>query len=138
MFIGGLVARRKALTKSTKYPMRPVGWISKRSPPLSKTYKGLAIHCVSFRGYDLLAIRRKIWGLFATSLTKVDDLLESIGSERAKILSATIYLKTMADFKVMNQVWEDWVATHPPARACIEAGMADKALLVEISVIAAI
>ena len=36
MLTGGLVARRKALTKSTEYPVRPVGWISKGPPPLSK------------------------------------------------------------------------------------------------------
>jgi len=36
MLIGGLVARRKALTKSTEYPVRPAGWISKRSTPLSE------------------------------------------------------------------------------------------------------
>ena len=36
MVTGGLVARRKPLTKSTNYPVRPEGWISKRSTPLSE------------------------------------------------------------------------------------------------------
>jgi hypothetical protein len=36
MLTGGLVARRKALTKSTEYPVRPAGWITKGPSPLSK------------------------------------------------------------------------------------------------------
>jgi hypothetical protein len=36
MLTGGLVARRKALTKSTEYPVRPAGWIPKGLTPLSK------------------------------------------------------------------------------------------------------
>jgi len=98
------------------------------------THNNVAYLCGQVALDDSADIR----GQTATMLVKVDALLDSVGSERAKILSATIYLKTMADFKVMNQVWENWVATPPPARACVEASMADEALLVEISVIAAI
>ena len=71
-------------------------------------------------------------------LEKVDELLESIGSGRDKMLSATIYLADMADFKALNEVWDNWVPEgHAPARACVQAQMASPELLVEISVIAA-
>lgn len=74
-----------------------------------------------------------------TMLAKVDQLLESVGSGRDKLLSATIYLKTMVDFAAMNAVWDDWVPQgHAPARACVEAAMASPELRVEISVIAAL
>ena len=74
-----------------------------------------------------------------TMLDKVDHLLESIDSNRKKILSATIYLKDMADFQKMNAVWDSWVPEgYAPARACVQAQMARPELLVEISVIAAI
>ena len=74
-----------------------------------------------------------------TMLDKVDELLEQAGSRREHILSATIYIKTMADFKAMNAVWDEWVIEgSSPARACVEASMARPELLVEISVIAAI
>jgi len=54
------------------------------------------------------------------------------------MLSATIYIKDMADFKAMNAVWDDWVPEgHAPARACVQASMARPELLVEISVVAA-
>ena len=74
-----------------------------------------------------------------TMLAKVDELLASVGSSRDKLLTATIYLKDMADFSAMNAVWDAWVPEgHAPARACVEARMASPELLVEISVTAAI
>jgi len=73
-----------------------------------------------------------------TMLDKVDNLLEQAGSDREHILSATIFIKDMADFAQMNQVWDNWVPEgHAPARACVTGNMAREALLVEISVIAA-
>lgn len=73
-----------------------------------------------------------------TMLENVDELLTEAGSSREKILSATIYVKTMADFQAMNAVWDAWVPTgHAPARACVEAAMASPDLLVEVSIVAA-
>ncbi|MCO4837382.1 MAG: RidA family protein [Oceanospirillaceae bacterium] len=73
-----------------------------------------------------------------TMLAKVDELLASIGSDSSRMLTATIYLKSMDDFAAMNLVWNAWVpAGHAPARACVEAAMARPTLLVEISVTAA-
>jgi len=73
-----------------------------------------------------------------TMLAKVDELLASVGSDSGRMLSATIYLKTMDDFAAMNLVWNAWVPTgQAPARACVQAAMARSTLLVEISVTAA-
>jgi enamine deaminase RidA (YjgF/YER057c/UK114 family) len=73
-----------------------------------------------------------------TMLAKVDELLASVGSDSTRMLTATIYLKSMDDFAAMNLVWNAWVPTgHAPARACVEAAMARPALLVEVSVTAA-
>ncbi|KAA3658018.1 MAG: RidA family protein [Chloroflexi bacterium] len=80
-----------------------------------------------------------ITGQTRTTLEKLDALLESVGSNKTQLLSATIYLKNMADFQAMNAVWDAWVPEgHAPARACVEAKMARSALLVEISLIAAV
>ncbi|GAA4880225.1 RidA family protein [Ferrimonas pelagia] len=74
-----------------------------------------------------------------TMLDKVDALLLEAGSDRQHMLSATIYVKTMDDFGAMNAVWDAWVPQgYAPARACVEAAMARDALLVEISVVAAV
>jgi enamine deaminase RidA (YjgF/YER057c/UK114 family) len=73
-----------------------------------------------------------------TMLDKVDKLLQSANSDREHMLSATIYIKDMRDFAVMNTVWDNWLPEgHAPARACVQASMARPELLVEISVIAA-
>jgi len=74
----------------------------------------------------------------SSMLEKVDELLKQAGSDRAHVLSATIYIKDMKYFGEMNTVWESWLPEgHAPARTCVEASMARDALLVEISVIAA-
>ena len=65
--------------------------------------------------------------------------MKDIGSDKSKILMATIYLKDISYFDEMNEVWDNWVETgHAPARACVEAALAEKELLVEIVVTAAV
>ena len=74
-----------------------------------------------------------------TMLEKVDELLLQAGSDREHMLSATIYVRDMKDFAVMNDVWDAWVPEgYAPARACVESRMARDELLVEISVVAAV
>lgn len=72
-----------------------------------------------------------------TTLEKIEELLLSVGSNKSKILSVTIYLKDIGMFDQMNEIWDAWVdIENPPARACVEAAMARPELLVEMSVIA--
>ena len=39
-------------------------------------------------------------------LKQIDDLLESHGSDKENILSATIYLKNIKHYNEMNEIWE--------------------------------
>ena len=72
-------------------------------------------------------------------LEEIDALLSDAGSDKSRLLSATIWLANMSDFSEMNEVWDAWVPEgHAPARACVEARMARPELLVEISVTAAV
>lgn len=72
-------------------------------------------------------------------LQKITDLLEKAGSDKHHMLSATIYLKDIAQFNEMNEVWDAWVSKgNEPARACVEAAMAAENILVEIVVTAAV
>lgn len=74
-----------------------------------------------------------------TTLEKIEELLSSVGSDKTKILSATIYLKDIGLFKEMNEVWDAWIEEgFAPARTCVEAKMASPELLIEITVTAAI
>lgn len=71
-------------------------------------------------------------------LAEIDRLLALVGSDKTRILSATIYLADIATFAAMNSVWDAWVpAGHLPARATVEAKLATPAYKVEIQVIAA-
>lgn len=73
-----------------------------------------------------------------TCLEKVNTLLEEAGSDKSKMLSVTVWLKSMADFAAMNEVWDEWFKdVQPPARACGEAALARPELLVEMIVTAA-
>lgn len=81
---------------------------------------------------------RDIIGQTEDVLASIDRLLAEAGSEKSKILSAQIFLPDMADFAAMNSVWERWVSPgNPPARATIEAKLANPAYKIEILVIAA-
>jgi enamine deaminase RidA (YjgF/YER057c/UK114 family) len=72
-------------------------------------------------------------------LAKIDALLAKAGSDKSKVLSAQIFLPDMKDFAGMNIAWEKWVAPgQAPARATIEAKLANPAYKVEIMCIAAI
>lgn len=69
----------------------------------------------------------------------IDELLKEAGSDKTKILSATIYLSDISTFPQMNSVWDTWVvAGQTPARATVEAKLAAPEYMVEIAVIAAI
>ena len=71
------------------------------------------------------------------TLANIDRLLAEAGSDKAHILSMTIYLKDMADYAAMNAVWDAWVAPgNAPARATGEAKLATPDYLVEIIVTA--
>jgi enamine deaminase RidA (YjgF/YER057c/UK114 family) len=71
-------------------------------------------------------------------LAQIDDLLFEAGTDKSKILSATIYLPDMGDFEAMNAVWEKWVvAGQTPARATVQAKLAAPNYRVEIQVVAA-
>jgi enamine deaminase RidA (YjgF/YER057c/UK114 family) len=75
----------------------------------------------------------------ALMLRKVEELLHSAGTGKDRILTATVYLKTMEDFDKLNEVWNAWLPPGcAPARACVQAAMSDEKYLVEISVIAAL
>lgn len=69
----------------------------------------------------------------------IDDLLKEAGTDKTKILSATIYLSDISTFPQMNSVWDTWVVPgETPARATVEAKLATPDYTVEIAVIAAI
>ena len=70
-------------------------------------------------------------------LEKIEKLLLKAGSDKKKILSATIYLSDISYFEEMNRVWDNWLPENSaPARATVEAKLAFPEFLVEICIIA--
>ena len=83
-------------------------------------------------------VSQDIAGQTKQVLATIDKLLAEGGSDKTKILSTTIYIADMANFPVMNAVWDSWVAQgNTPPRATVQAQLAKPAYLVEITVIAA-
>lgn len=72
-------------------------------------------------------------------LASVDRLLAQAGSDKSRLLMVTIYLADMADYAAMNAVWDDWLSEGcAPARACVEARLANPDFRVEMALTAAV
>ena len=72
-------------------------------------------------------------------LASISRQLEALGSDRSRILMATIYLTDLADCDGMNAAWEAWLpAGSAPARACVKvAGLVNPGWRIEIALTAA-
>ena len=83
-------------------------------------------------------LKNDIKGQTQEVLAEIDRLLGKCGTNKSKILTATIWVTDIRNRAPMNEVWSAWVdSKNLPARACIEAKLADPACLVEIMVTAA-
>ncbi len=72
-------------------------------------------------------------------LALIDEILAEVGSDKSKIVSATIYLADISTFGEMNSVWDVWLdKANPPARATVEAKLVTPDYKVEIAVVAAV
>lgn len=72
-------------------------------------------------------------------LDAIDALLAQAGSDKRRILRAQIYLPDLADFARMNEVWEAWVVPgHTPARATVQAALANPHWKIEVVITAAV
>jgi len=69
-------------------------------------------------------------------LKNLAAVLAAAGSGLDRVVKATVFLKSMADFPAMNEVYGHYFKTAPPARSTVEAARLPKDALVEIDVIA--
>lgn len=72
-------------------------------------------------------------------LDQIDGLLTEAGTDKSKVLTATIWLCSMDDFEEMNIVWDQWSkGGAAPCRAAVESPrLAASQFTVEIGIIAA-
>ncbi|TWH76054.1 enamine deaminase RidA (YjgF/YER057c/UK114 family) [Azomonas agilis] len=73
------------------------------------------------------------------TLANIDQFLAEAGTDKKHLLSATIYLKDIAqDYAGMNEVWDAWLPSGAaPARTTVEAKLYAPEVRVEISIVAA-
>lgn len=76
----------------------------------------------------------------ADILERIDAYLESVGSDKSRLLSAQVWVQDIQrDFAGLNAAWESWLPPGAaPARATCQAQLALPEIRVEIIVTAAI
>lgn len=82
--------------------------------------------------------KKDMRGQTAEILAKIDTLLKTAGTDKSKLLSATIWISDMRAKPEMDEAWAAWAdQQNLPARACVEARLGSPDTLVEIMVQAA-
>lgn len=72
------------------------------------------------------------------ALGKVDEMLSQAGTDKSRVLNATIWLHDMDDYQGFNEVWDQWVVQgQTPARSCGKVALADPRQRVEVVIVAA-
>ncbi|WP_323837132.1 RidA family protein [Photorhabdus africana] len=75
----------------------------------------------------------------ANTLAAIDIMLQRLGSDKSKIIDATLFLADGKEFTGMNAAWDAWViAGSAPVRCTVEAKLMNPKYKVEIKVIAGI
>ena len=63
-------------------------------------------------------------------------ILEAAGSSLAKVLKTTVYLRDLAEFGKMNEVYGKFFGEKPPARATVQVARLPRDAAVEIDLVA--
>ncbi|MCE2565112.1 RidA family protein [Komagataeibacter sp. FNDCF1] len=78
-------------------------------------------------------------GQTADILRQIDAVLAEAGTSSARLLSVQVFLSDINDIAAMNRAWDAWLdPAAKPARATVEARLADPRWKVEITGIAAL
>jgi len=68
-------------------------------------------------------------------LENLKAVLEAAGSSIDRVVKATVFLKNMADFAAMNDVYAEYFAGAKPARSTVAVAELPKGALVEIDLV---
>jgi 2-iminobutanoate/2-iminopropanoate deaminase len=69
-------------------------------------------------------------------LENLKAVLEAGGSALDRVVKATVFLKNMADFAAMNEVYAEYFASAKPARSTVAVAELPRGALVEIDLVA--
>jgi 2-iminobutanoate/2-iminopropanoate deaminase len=71
-------------------------------------------------------------------LENLKAVLEAAGSSMARVVKATVFLKNMADFPKVNEIYAEYLGTSKPARSTVAVADLPRGALIEIDLIAVI
>jgi 2-iminobutanoate/2-iminopropanoate deaminase len=71
-------------------------------------------------------------------LQNLKAVLEACGASMESVLKVSVFLKDMADFPKMNEVYGRYFASNPPARSTVQAARLPRDVSVEIDAIASV
>lgn len=69
-------------------------------------------------------------------LENLQAVLEAAGSSLDQVIRTTVYLRDMEEFPKMNEIYEDFFKSNPPARSTIQAARLPRNVRIELDCIA--
>jgi 2-iminobutanoate/2-iminopropanoate deaminase len=69
-------------------------------------------------------------------LENLSAILRAAGTSLDRVVKTTVFLKDMAEFQAMNEVYAEFFPSSPPARSTVEVARLPKDVRVEIEAIA--
>ena len=72
------------------------------------------------------------------AIGRIRTILAECGSSLENVVSATVFISNLDDFKGFNEAWAEEFGSHRPARATVIAGLLLPGLVVEIQAIAVV
>jgi len=70
------------------------------------------------------------------ALTNAQAILEAAGYQLSDVVKATIFIRDMGEFANINEVYQTFFKSAPPARSVVEVSRLPKDVLVEIEMVA--
>ncbi len=81
------------------------------------------------------SVKVQAYDIFKT----LDADLAAAGTDKTKLLQASIWLTDISKIKEFNEAWAEWLdGCKPPARAAVEAPLVTAGCYVEVMLVAAI
>jgi len=72
------------------------------------------------------------------ALENLKAVLKAAGASLDSVVKTTVFVKSMNDFPVVNEVYGSFFKTQPPARSTVEVARLPRDVLVEIEAIASL
>ena len=131
-----MVAARKGVERKV---VRPEGWELPAPPYSSGILVGDTLFVSGIVSRDPKTNQNVLGDVRAQTkrvLDNVGAVLKAGGMDYKDVASVRVYLKDVADFQAMNEVYRTYFPEAPPARATVNASLMSPDLLVEIQCVA--